>query len=95
MSLSLGGDPRAAVENLLFHGTATLNSKLIETAYLVLHRYTDTIADAATLRETVQELRTRFATHSLKPALGEQKRQAGGLTLRTGGAPPKVLSVLT
>jgi len=95
MSLSLGGDPRAAVENLLFHGTATLNSKLIETAYLVLHRYTDTIADAAALRETIQELRIRFATHSLKPALGEQKRQAGGLTLRTGGAPVKVPAVLT
>ena len=89
MSLSLGGDPRAAVEELLRHGTATLNSKLIETAYLVLHRYADKIADAASLRETVQELRTRFATHSNKPVLGEQKRQAGGLTLRTGGTPVK------
>jgi tetratricopeptide (TPR) repeat protein len=89
MALSMGGDPKAAVESLLQHGRSTLNSKLIETAYLVLHRYADKISDAAALRETIQELRTRFATHSLKASLGEQKRQAGGLTLRTGGTPIK------
>lgn len=89
MALSMNGNPKAAVESLLQHGRHTLNSKLIETAYLVLHRYADKITDAAPLRETIQELRTRFATHSLKASLGEQKRQAGGLTLRTGGTPAK------
>lgn len=95
MALSMGGDPRAAVESLLQHGRSTLNSKLIETAYLVLHRYADKITEAATLRETIQELRTRFATHSLKASLGEQKRQAGGLTLRTGGTPAKTPATST
>jgi tetratricopeptide (TPR) repeat protein len=86
MSLSMGGDPRAAVENLMTHGAETCNGKLIETAYMVLHRYTDKIRDARELTESVQGLRTRFKTHSMRPALGEANRQAGGLTLRTNGA---------
>jgi hypothetical protein len=43
----------------------------------------------------VQDLRSRFGTPISRPALGEQKRQAGGLTLRTGGAPAKAPSTLT
>ena len=89
MSLSMGGDPRAAVVNLIAHGSATVNGKLIETAYLVLHRYAEKIEDAQSLTETVLELRNRFNTHSTRPVLGEKKRQAGGLTLRTGSAPVK------
>lgn len=58
MLLSMEGDPRAAVKNLVFHGTSTLNGKLIETAYLVLHRYADKIEDAQSLHEVVQDLRT-------------------------------------
>ncbi len=89
MSLSMGGDPRAAVQSLLEYGQATLNGKLIETAHLVLHRYAAKIPDAQQLSAVIQEMRVRFATNSNKPALGEQKRQAGGLTLRTGSAPAK------
>ncbi len=88
MSLSMGGNPRAAVEDLLQHGEATLNAKLIDTAHLVLNRYADKIADAGTLNLVVQALRTRFSTLNSKPSLGEQKRQAGGLTLRTSGSTP-------
>jgi CheY-like chemotaxis protein len=95
MLLSMEGDPQAAVKNLIFHGGSTLNGKLIETAHLVLHRYADKIPDAQALTEVVHELRTRFATHISKPALGEQKRQAGGLTLRTGTAPAKVPTTLS
>ncbi|WP_114969062.1 response regulator [Rhodoferax ferrireducens] len=95
MLLSMEGDPKAAVKNLIFHGNATLNGKLIETAYLVLHRYSEKISDAAALTEIVQDLRSRFCTLNSKPALGEQKRQAGGLTLRTGGAPAKVPTTLS
>ena len=95
MSLSLGGDPRAAVADLIQHGNATLNGKLIETAHLVLNRYASKIEDAESLQIRIEELRTRFGTNSTKPALGEPKRQAGGLTLRTGGAPAKVPSTLT
>lgn len=94
MSLSIGGDPKAAVKNLIFHGNATLNGKLIETAYLVLNRYTAKIPDAQGLIEMVQDLRGRFATSSNKVSLGEQKRQAGGLTLRTGGPMAKTPSVI-
>jgi Flp pilus assembly protein TadD len=85
MSLSMAGDPKAAVKNLIFHGNATLNAKLIETAYLVLQRYATKIADAKDLTDMVQDLRKRFNTAITRPAMGETKRQAGGLTLRTGG----------
>ena len=94
MSLSMGGNPRAAVKDLLLHGEATLNAKLIETAHLVLNRYTEKIVDAGALNLAVQALRTRFSTLNSKPSLGEQKRQAGGLTLRNNNSVSvKALSV--
>ena len=95
MSISMGGDPKAAVKSLIFHGNSTLNAKLLETAYLVLHRYAAKIPDAQSLTEMVQDLRTRYCSNSVKSALGEQKRQAGGLTLRVGGAPPKAPATLS
>lgn len=94
VSLSMSGDPQASIKHLLFHGNATLNAKLIETAYLVLHRYFDKIADASRLSEAVNDLRTRFATHSNRSAFGEQRRQPGGLTLRAGAAPAKAASAV-
>jgi cytochrome c-type biogenesis protein CcmH/NrfG/DNA-binding NarL/FixJ family response regulator len=84
MSLSMAGDPQAAVVNLIRHGQETLSGKLIETAYLVLHRYSDKIKNAAELGVLVHDLRVRYGTQITRAALGEQKRQAGGLTLRTG-----------
>ena len=92
IQLSLGGDPKAAVKNLIFHSSATLNGKLIENAFLVLNRYTATIDDAESMKDIVLDMRTRFSTGRSRPALGGQQRQAGGLTLRTGGgqAPPKL-----
>lgn len=95
LSLSMAGNPEAAVKDLIFHGHATFNGKLIETAYLVLHRYADKIENAQSLSHTVLDLRTRFATSITKPALGGQQRQAGGLTLRTGGAPAKIPATLS
>ena len=86
MTLSMAGDPKAAVKNLVFHGSATLNTKLIATAYLVLQRYATKIAEPQHLADVVDELRSRFGTNtSASPLLGDLKRQAGGLTLRTGG----------
>jgi CheY-like chemotaxis protein len=82
MSLSLAGDPKAAVNNLVRHGTSTLSGKLIETAYLVLHRYADKMNDVHDLAEHVHTLRSRYSTHITRASLGEQKRQPGGLTLR-------------
>jgi len=89
MTLSLGGDPKAAVKNLIDYGQKTLNGKLIETAYLVLQRYADKMTDTQELTERVHELRERYSTHISRAALGEQKRQAGGLTLRTDVKPVK------
>lgn len=92
MSLSMAGDPKAAVKNLVFHGSATLNAKLIETAHLVLQRYATKITEPQHLTDIVKELRERFGSNtSASPLLGDLKRQAGGLTLRTGGrvAPEK------
>jgi len=92
MSLSMGGDPTAAVKNLIRHGTATLSGKLIETAYLVMHRYADKINEVSELTTLVHDLRVRYSTHIARASLGEQKRQAGGLTLRTGGKSAKATS---
>jgi len=89
MSLSMGGDPKAAVKNLIAHGQKTLSGKLIETAYLVLHRYADKMTETQELAERVHELRERYSTHINRASLGEQKRQAGGLTLRTDVKPVK------
>ncbi|WP_394790522.1 response regulator [Rhodoferax sp.] len=86
MSLSLRGDPKGAVQDLVAHGNATLNAKLIETAYLVLQRYEDKIEGHVGLMQTVQDLRTRFAPANARSVLGDPKRQAGQLMLRTGGA---------
>jgi len=90
----LRGDPRAAVENLVLHGTNTQNAKLIETAYLVLQRYETKIEGHAGLMASVQDLRARFAQANARSVLGEPKRQAGQLSLRTGGPAARTLPSL-
>ena len=87
MALSMGGNPTAAVKNLILHGKDTLNARLIDNAHQVLQKHEAKIEDAATLSAEVQLLRTKNGTNSSKPSLGEQKRQAGGLALRTGTRP--------
>jgi DNA-binding response OmpR family regulator len=83
MSLSLRGNPRGAVEDLLLHGKETQNAKLIETAHLVMQRYAEKITKPEELAAQVQELRTAYCGLGSKPGGGDQKRQSGGLTLRT------------
>ena len=95
MLISMEGNPEGAVKDLIMHGTETLSGKLIETAHLMLHKHAHKIEHAQQLAATVEELRTRYSTRSLKPALGEQKRQGGGLTLRTGGPNAKVPDTLS
>ena len=84
MSLSMAGDPTAAIRNLLLHGKATLNSRLVDNAYQLLQKHGAKINDAASLSQEIQEVRVRCGTGNVKASLGEQKRQAGGLALRTG-----------
>ena len=84
MALSMAGDPTSAVKNLILHGKDTLNARLIDNAYQVLNKHAAKITDTSALTAAVQELRTRFGINNAKASLGEQKRQAGGLALRTG-----------
>jgi CheY-like chemotaxis protein len=90
MALSLSGNPTAAVKNLILHGKETLNARLIDNAHQVLLKHAAKISNADGLRAELQELRSKFGLHNVKASLGEQKRQAGGLVLRTGsGGGPK------
>ena len=84
MSMSLKGDPQRAVQALLEHGETTLNAKLIESAHLVLHRYTGRIPEEASLTDRAQALRERYRTTDIHAGLGEQAntgRAAGGVAL--------------
>lgn len=83
MSLNMAGDATAAVKNLLILGTETLNSRLIDNAYQLLQRNAAKITDAATLQVAVQALRSTYGVGGGRASLGAQKRQAGGLALRT------------
>jgi tetratricopeptide (TPR) repeat protein len=83
MRQSLAGNPRAAVVELLEHGRATCNAKIIESAWGVLKRYEARIDDAPALAQAIQPLRTRYQSYVNKPAIGDQAgRQAGGVSLR-------------
>jgi cytochrome c-type biogenesis protein CcmH/NrfG len=84
MALSMSGNPGAAIQNLLIHGRTTLNSRLVDNAYQLLQKHAAKINRANDLAQEVQEVRSRCGTGNIKASLGEQKRQAGGLALRTG-----------
>jgi CheY-like chemotaxis protein len=91
MSMSLNGEPQHAVEALLEHGERTLNAKLIESAHLVLQRYTGSISDEAALTGRAQKLRVRYRTTDIHAGLGEQAhtgRAAGGVALPGAYKPP-------
>ena len=88
MSLSMSGNPTAAVKNLILHGRDTLNARLIDNAYQVLLKHGVKITNAAELSADLLELRSQYGLQHVKASLGEQKRQAGGLVLRTGATGP-------
>ena len=91
MALSLKGEPQQAVESLLAHGERTLNAKLIESAHLVLQRYTGRMPDEATLTARAQTLRERYRSNDIHAGLGEQAhtgRAAGGVALPGAYKPP-------
>lgn len=85
MSLSLGGNPAAAVQSLLQSGNETLNAKLADVAYQVLARHEARIPDAATLHVGVDALRQSCGAQPRRAALSQDRhRQPGGLSLRVG-----------
>ena len=92
MSLSLKGDPQAAVVKLLNDGEQTLNAKIIESAHLVLQRYEARIPDHEELHQKAQAMRERYRTTDIHAGLGEQAhtgRAAGGMSLSSGYKPPQ------
>lgn len=92
MSLSLKGDPQAAVIKLLNDGEQTLNAKIIESAHLVLQRYEARIPDHEELHKKAQAMRERYRTTDIHAGLGEQAhtgRAAGGMSLPSGYKPPQ------
>lgn len=92
MSLSLKGDPQAAVIKLLNDGEQTLNAKIIESAHLVLQRYEARIPDHEELQKKAQAMRERYRTTDIHAGLGEQAhtgRAAGGMSLSSGYKPPQ------
>ncbi|APW41904.1 response regulator [Rhodoferax saidenbachensis] len=84
IALSMSGDPGAAVRNLLRYGQACFNARLIDNAYQLLQKHIAKIPDAQDLGNALQHLRSLYGTGIGKAVLGEQKRQSGGLVLRTG-----------
>ena len=88
MALSLEGNPAAAVKELLEHGNATLNAKLIETAHLVLQRYAARIPEAPYLNDAIEKVRARFGFKGSRVLGDEQQRPPGGLNIRSSRRPP-------
>ncbi|MDD2711437.1 MAG: response regulator [Simplicispira sp.] len=83
------GEPGKAVETLLTQGVASLNTKVIETAWRVLKRYESEITNAAELAEKIEPWRQKLGTAYNKPVLGDRNmRQSGGVSLRGMDTPP-------
>jgi len=86
MKLTLRGDPRGTVTQLIAEGERTLNAKLFESAHQVLQRYRARIPDADDLEPRVDELRARFKGAPVR--MGET-RDAGAVPLPSGFRTPQ------
>ena len=89
LSPSRSGEPGKTVETLLTQGLASLNAKVIETAWRVLQRYQGEISNAAELTAKIEPWRITLGTAYNKPVLGDRNmRQSGGVSLRGMDTPP-------
>lgn len=89
LSHSRNGDPGKSVQALTAAGIASLNAKMIETAWRVLKRYEANIPNAAVLAQTLEPWRKSLGTSHNKPVLGDRNmRQSGGVSLRGMDSPP-------
>ena len=91
MSLSLGGNPTAAVEELILRGQETLNSKLVESAFSVIERYSAKMGDTQAQLARVEALRSQCTVSGPDAAQDEGPRKAGALSLRVGAAKPRAV----
>lgn len=91
MTLSLRGDPRGTVMQLLADGERTLNAKLVESAHQVMQRYAARIPDTDALRERIEALRSRCRSNVRQTRLGENTSATstpGAVSLPTRYKPP-------
>lgn len=84
MSLSLRGNPGAAVNELITRAQETLNSKLVDSADQVLVRYSAKIGDASELQARVDAVRLLCMVRPAPGVDNEGPRKAGALSLRVG-----------
>jgi hypothetical protein len=84
VTLSMEGHTAAAVRNLIQHGKETLNARLVENAHQLLQKHRNKIPEEAQLQAEIDALRALCGPTVNRASLGETKRQAGGLALRTG-----------
>ena len=80
---SLAGNLEAAVHSLLAHAETTLNARLIDNAYQLLLKSPVLDGELSAMKARALELRTRAGAGNRRAALGNQRRQAGGVMLRT------------
>lgn len=69
VSLSISGQPRAAVVELLGQAEQTLNSKLLDLAAHTLERHRASIADAADLQGRIDAIRNQYHTYGTQVRL--------------------------
>ena len=84
MSHHRAGDTRTAVTSLIAKASETLNVRLIDNAFQLLLQHGDKLPDGEALKAQVLALRTQAGAGNRKVSLGNQRRQAGGVMLRTG-----------
>ena len=80
---SMAGNLDAAVQTLLTHAATTLNVRLIDNAYQLLMKNGSSLPDFEALKARALELRALAGAGNRRATLGNQKRQAGGVMLRT------------
>ena len=88
MSHHRSGDTRAAVITLIAKANETVNVRLIDNAFQLLLQHGEKLPDGDALKAQVLALRTRAGAGNRKVSLGNQRRQAGGVMLRTGARQP-------
>jgi DNA-binding response OmpR family regulator len=83
MNHAIGGQPKAAVETLLRHGSHSGNAKLIELAGLVAQRHRERIDNVEALLNSAASLAHRYCHPSSHIAgVRRSNRSAGGMVLR-------------
>ncbi len=82
VALSMTGDPATAVQQLISHGSQTLNARLIDNAFQLLQKHSAKIGNAEELMAAISTLRRDYGQQSSKANAAENRRQAGGLALR-------------